>query len=47
MVIHELILWAFDGRENVKGLIDHLQPVIKFPKIELEGGVVRICCNAS
>ena len=42
VIIHELILWAFNGGQDIKGLVDHFQPVIEFAEIKLQHGVVRI-----
>src|SRR5262245_38353194 len=42
MIVDELILWSFNGREDIKRFVDHLQPIVEFTEIELEHGVMRI-----
>src|SRR5262245_4350567 len=42
VVIDELIVRSFHGREDIECLIDHLQPVIQLAEIELENGIIRI-----
>ena len=42
MVIDQLVLHPFDGREDVEGFVDHFESVVELAEIELQGRVVRI-----
>ena len=42
MIIDELVLDPFDGREDVEGFIDHFEPVVELAEIELQRRVVWI-----
>src|SRR4029077_1663048 len=42
MVVDQLVLYPFHGREDVEGFVDHFESIVELAQIELQGGVIRV-----
>ena len=42
MVVGQLVLYSFHGREDVEGFVDHFESVVELAQIELQGWIIRV-----
>ena len=42
VVVEQMILRPFDGREHVECFVDHFQPVVQFAQVELQNGILWV-----
>ena len=42
VVVQQMVLWAFDRRQQVERFIHHFQPIVELAEIELEDRIVRV-----